>query len=88
MNDNEKLDKILETITQIKNRFDNMDDKLKFLENSEAHISNKVEDLRLDVVVAERDIRRDLYELKSGMELVIEVLKKNKLLPDVPTIGF
>lgn len=88
MTDSEKLDKLLETVAEMKGRLDKMDDQFKkmdnhfdILEHKQDRTEKKVDSLRLDVAVAERDIRRDILELKDEMETVIEVLKMNELVP-------
>ena len=43
--------------------------------------SKKLDDLKLDVKIAERDIRRDLHKLDDEMETVLELLKQHELLP-------
>ena len=72
----------------MKGRLDKMDDQFKkmdnhfdILEHKQDRTEKKVDSLRLDVAVAERDIRRDILELKDEMETVIEVLKMNELVP-------
>lgn len=88
MTDSEKLDKLLETVVEMKGRLNKMDDQFKkmdnhfdILEHKQDRTEKKVDSLRLDVAVAERDIRRDILELKDEMETVIEVLKMNELVP-------
>lgn len=56
--------------------------RLDVIEHKQDRTEKKVDDLRLDVAVAERDIRRDIHELKDEMETVIEVLKMNDLIPN------
>lgn len=58
-----------------------INDRLDIIELKQDRTTKKLEDLRLDVAVAERDIRRDIHELKDEMETVIEVLKMNELIP-------
>lgn len=58
-----------------------INDRLEIIELKQDRTTKKLEDLRLDVAIAERDIRRDIHELKDEMETVIEVLKMNELLP-------
>lgn len=58
-----------------------INDRLDIIELKQDRTAKKLEDLRLDVAVAERDIRRDIHELKDEMETVIEVLKMNELIP-------
>lgn len=88
MTDSEKLDKLLETVSQMQvhlnkvdGRLDKMDSRFDILEHKQDRTEKKVDSLRLDVAVAERDIRRDILELKDEMETVIEVLKMNELVP-------
>ncbi len=64
-----------------KEMFQKILDRLDIIEHKQDRTEKKVDDLRLDVAVAERDIRRDIHELKDEMETVIEVLKMNDLLP-------
>ena len=66
-----KLDELLKPIN----------DRLDIIELKQDRTAKKLEDLRLDVAVAERDIRRDIHELKDEMETVIEVLKMHELIP-------
>ena len=56
-------------------------DRLDIIELKQDRTAKKLEDLRLDVAIAERDIRRDIHELKDQMETVVEVLKMNELIP-------
>lgn len=66
-----KLDELLKPIN----------DRLDIIELKQDRTAKKLDDLRLDVAVAERDIRRDIHELKDEMETVIEVLKMHELIP-------
>jgi hypothetical protein len=66
-----KLDELLKPIN----------DRLDIIELKQDRTTKKLEDLRLDVAIAERDIRRDIHELKDEMETVIEVLKMHELIP-------
>lgn len=77
----EDLSAINELLKPINDRLDKMDDRLDIIELKQDRTAKKLEDLRLDVAVAERDIRRDIHELKDEMETVIEVLKMNELIP-------
>ncbi len=70
-----------EMFQKIFDRFDKIDSRFDIIELKQDRTTKKLEDLRLDVAVAERDIRRDIHELKDEMETVIEVLKMNDLLP-------
>ena len=77
----EDLSAINELLKPINDRLDKMDDRLDIIELKQDRTAKKLDDLRLDVAVAERDIRRDIHELKDEMETVIEVLKMNELIP-------
>lgn len=77
----EDLSAINELLKPINDRLDKMDDRLDIIELKQDRTTKKLEDLRLDVAIAERDIRRDIHELKDEMETVIEVLKMNELIP-------
>ena len=77
----EMFQKILDRLDKMDNRFDKMDNRFDILELKQDRTAKKLEDLRLDVAVAERDIRRDIHELKDETETVIEVLKMHELLP-------
>lgn len=88
--DNEKLlqaisdmmdKKLDERLAPINKRLDKIDNRFDILEHKQDRTEKKVDSLRLDVAVAERDIRRDILELKDEMETVIEVLKMNDLIP-------
>ena len=61
--------------------FEKILNRLDVIELKQDRTDRKLEDLRLDVAVAVREIRRDIFELKDEMGTVIEVLKMNELLP-------
>lgn len=68
--------------TKLDERLKPINDRLDIIEHKQDRTEKKVDDLRLDVAVAERDIRRDILELKDEMETVIEVLKMHDLIPN------
>ncbi len=70
-----------EMFQKILDRLDKIDSRFDVIEHKQNRTEKKVDDLRIDVAVAERDIRRDIYELKDEMETVIEVLRMNEMLP-------
>lgn len=74
-------DKLNTQLKPINDRLDAMDNRLNIIELKQDRTIKKLEDLRIDVAVAERDIRRDVFELKDEMETVIEVLRTNEMLP-------
>ena len=77
----EMFQKILDRLDKMDDQFKKMDSRFDILEHKQDRTEKKVDNLRLDVAVAERDIRRDILELKDEMETVIEVLKMNELIP-------
>lgn len=88
--DNEKLlqaisdmmdKKLDERLQPINDRLDKMDSRFDIIELKLDRTEKKVEDLQIDVAVAERRLKRDIHELKDEMETVIEVLKMNEMLP-------
>lgn len=77
--DNEKL---LQAISDMMDKkLEPINNRLDIIELKQDRTSKKLEDLRLDVSIAERDIRRSIHELKDEMETVIEVLKMNEMIP-------
>ncbi len=65
----------------INDRLDKTDSRLDVIEMKQDIATKKIDDLRLDVAISERDIRRDIHKLNDGMETVVEVLKQHELLP-------
>lgn len=72
------MDQKLEPINQ---RLDKMDNRLDLIELKQDRTAKKLDDLQLDVKIAERDIRRDIHTLNDEMETVIEVLKLHEMIP-------
>ena len=71
----------MEMFQKILDRLDKIDSRFDIIELKQDRTAKKLEDLRLDVAITERDIRRDIHELKDEMETVIEVLRMNELIP-------
>ena len=74
MTESEKLDILINSMALIKNKVDT-------IELKQDMTSKKINELQLDVKIAERDIRRDIHTLKDEMETVVEVLKRHELIP-------
>lgn len=64
------MDKKLEPINQ----------RLDIIEYKEDRNSKKLDDLQLDMRLAERDIRKDIHTLRDEMDTVIELLKIHKMI--------
>lgn len=73
MTDSQKLDALLENM-------DKINDRLDIIELKQDRDSKKLNDIQLDVKIAERDIRRDIHVLRDEMDTVIEILKQNELI--------
>jgi hypothetical protein len=56
-------------------------DRLDIIELKQNLTSKKLDDLQLDMKIAERDIRRDIHTLTDEMDTVIEILKQHDLIP-------
>ncbi len=89
--DNELKEMLLEIKSTLKEqnvKFDEINQRLEKLESNVGYVrakqdrdSRKLADLQLDVRLAERNIRRDIYNLNDEMDTVIEVLKQNDMIP-------
>lgn len=78
----EKFDqKFEEKFGPVNARLDKIESRLDVVEYKQDRFSEKLNNLQLDVKIAERDIRRDIHALNDQMETVIEVLKRHELLP-------
>ncbi len=71
----------MEMFQKILDRLDKIDNRLEIVELKQDRTARKLEDLRLDVAIAERDIRRSIHEPKDQTETIVEVLRMNELLP-------
>ncbi len=73
--------KLDESLKPINGRLVRVDNRLNVIEHKADRTAEKLENLNLDVMVAHKDIRRDICILKDEVETVIEVLKMNNMLP-------
>lgn len=76
-----RFDKMDGRFDEMDERLDKMDERFEIVELKQDRTARKLEDLRLDIAIAERDIRRDIHLLKDETETVIEILKMHELLP-------
>lgn len=76
-----RFDKMDGRFDEMDERLDKMDERFEIVELKQDRTARKLEDLRLDIAIAERDIRRDIHLLKDETETVIEMLKMHELLP-------
>lgn len=67
-------DELREILSQIR-------EDIKVLNYKVDKNAEKIDDLSLDLKVVERNIRRDIRQLKEDDETIIEVLKQHDMLP-------
>lgn len=83
--DNELLKAISEIMDQklepISKRLDKIESRLDILEYKQDRTAKKLDDLQLDIKIAERDIRRDIYSLKDETETTTQLLRIHELIP-------
>ena len=70
----EEVDPIHEEISKVK-------DRLTVLEIKEQATHKKLDNLTLDVKIAERDTRRDIAQANDAIETLIAVLEAKGILP-------
>ena len=76
-----RLDQVDSRLDQVDSRLDQMDSRFNVIELKQDRTAKKLDDLQLDVKIAERNISRDIHILNDEMETVIEVLRQHELLP-------
>jgi hypothetical protein len=74
--DNE-LKEILENIL---NKIEKIDKRLEVVEYKVDRNTEKIDDVSLDLKISERNIRKDIRQLKDSEDTVVEVLKQHELL--------
>ena len=79
-NIDDRLGSIDDRLGGIDDRLDKIDDRLDITAMKQNLTSKKLDDLKLDVNIAERDIRRDIHKLNDEMETIVETLKQHELL--------
>ena len=68
-------------LDKIESRLDKIESRLDVLEYKQDRTSKKLDDLQLDIKIAERDIRRDIYSLKDETETTTQLLRIHELIP-------
>lgn len=88
MTDSEKLDKLLETVAQMQDRFDKMDSRLDKMDNrlevmeiKQNKMHEQLTELQLSQKLFELNTNKKLARLQDGMDTVEEILKMNELIP-------
>lgn len=95
MTDREILELVLEKVSSLENRMasmeanqEKMQESIGMLDIRVGLVQKRLENLELDVKVAERDIRRDIKLLQDGQETLIEVLEQKGILPDTKDFDY
>ncbi|WP_373217504.1 hypothetical protein [Ruminococcus sp. 5_1_39BFAA] len=95
MTDREILELVLEKVSSLENRMasmeanqEKMQESIGMLDIRVGLVQKRIENLELDVKVAERDIRRDIKLLQDGQETLIEVLEQKGILPDTKDFDY
>lgn len=76
-----KFEKIDRRFEAMDHRFEKIENRLEVIELKQDRTAKKLDDLQLDVKIAEKGIRQDIHKLQDEMETVIEVLKQNEMIP-------
>ena len=88
MTDSEKLDKLIETVGQMQERFDKidgrldkMDSRLGVMEVKQNRMQEQLTELQLAQKLFELNTNKKLARLQDGMDTIEEILKINELIP-------
>ncbi len=76
-----RLDKIEGRLDKVEGHMDKMEGRLNVVEVLQRRTTKKLDDLRLDMMVFQGNVRQDIYDLGDQMETVVEILKINEILP-------
>lgn len=77
----EKLQPMKDRLDKVEGRLDKMEGRLNVVEVLQRRTTKKLDDLRLDMMVFQGNVRQDIYDLGDQMETVVEILKINEILP-------
>lgn len=76
-----QLGKVEGRLDNVEGRLDKMEGRLNVVEVLQRRTTKKLDDLRLDMMVFQGNVRQDIYDLGDQMETVVEILKINEILP-------
>ena len=76
-----RLDKIEGRLDKVEGHMGKMEGRLNVVEVLQRRTTKKLDDLRLDMLVFQRNVRQDIHDLGDQMETVVEILKINEILP-------
>ena len=77
----DRLDKMEDRLDKMEGRLDKVEGRLNVVEVLQRRTTKKLDDLRLDMMVFQGNVRQDIYDLGDQMETVVEILKINEILP-------
>lgn len=77
----EKLQPMKDRLDKVEGRLDKIEGRLNVVEVLQRRTTKKLDDLRLDMMVFQGNVRQDIYDLGDQMETVVEILKINEILP-------
>ena len=78
----QKLDKRFDEFgRQVDQRFDAVRERMDYLEFKIDHTLKNLDDLKLDMQIMNRDLRRDYHQLNDTLETVVEILQTHELIP-------
>ena len=76
-----RLGKIEGRLDKVEGHMGKMEGRLNVVEVLQRRTTKKLDDLRLDMMVFQRNVRQDIHDLGDQMETVVEILKINEILP-------
>ncbi len=77
----DRLGKMEDRLDKMEGRLDKVEGRLNVVEVLQRRTTKKLDDLRLDMMVFQGNVRQDIYDLGDQMETVVEILKINEILP-------
>lgn len=77
----QRLDNVDARLDKVEKSIDKLDNRMNVLEIKQERTANALEELKLAVILSEKNIRRDILMLKDAGETVEQVLRINKLIP-------
>lgn len=77
----DRLDKMEGRLDKVEGQLGKIEGRLNVVEVLQRRTTKKLDDLRLDMMVFQRNVRQDIHDLGDQMETVVEILKINEILP-------
>lgn len=77
----DRLDKMEGRLDKVEGQLGKIEGRLNVVEVLQRRTTKKLDDLRLDMMVFQGNVRQDIHDLGDQMETVVEILKINEILP-------